>query len=73
MFGRLRRFGVPSPSQRALASWQLEDIALESKRDWEKDRMMDFNPYYRLLTYSPDRKRLDIPPGRIDKRMPQRP
>jgi len=40
---RLHRFGVPSPSQHALACWQLEDIAFASKRDWEKDRMRGFN------------------------------
>ena len=59
MFGALVQVvGVPSPSQHALACWQLEEIALASKRDWEKDRMRGVDLHYQT------RKRSNLSQGR---------
>jgi hypothetical protein len=46
MFGAIAPIWRPFSQPARLARWQLEEIALASKRDWEKDRMRGFNLCY---------------------------
>jgi hypothetical protein len=46
VFGAIAPIWRPFSQPPRLGCWQLEDIALASKRDWEKDRMRGFNLRY---------------------------